>query len=227
MCPKHSAFSNSPITRKHKPTDRVNGLANTCRRNVLICRKVSKANGRWAAELRSIFLLNGIPSWTYRQLVSCSLLGCPSAAYIKMVNWRVYTRIIILITNGAFVKYTSRGNAASGDDVRNLTHCLKKGERLCGEGTKGSEGDADSPPNPPVWITASSPPSVSVAVGGNTSRDCWSESGPGISRTPSSARFPWPPKHECPNAEQPPTNSDTHVDFQSYRKRSLIRAVVI
>jgi len=98
--------------------------------------------------------------------------------------------IKIIIINGAFVIYTSRGKAASGDEGRNLTHCLKKGERLFGEGTNGSDGDADSSPKPPLRITASSLPSARAAVGGNTSRDCWSESGPGISRTPSSARFP-------------------------------------
>jgi hypothetical protein len=96
----------------------------------------------------------------------------------------------IIIINGAFVKYTSRGKAASGDEGRNLTHCLKKGERLRGEGTNGCDGDADSAPKPPVWIIASSLPSALAAAGGNTSRGCWSESGPGISRTPSSARFP-------------------------------------
>ena len=66
-------FSNSPITRNHKPTDRANGLANNRRRSVVIFRKVSKANGRWTADLRSVFLLTGVPSWTYRQL--CFMLS--------------------------------------------------------------------------------------------------------------------------------------------------------
>jgi len=89
-----------------------------------------------------------------------------------MVNERGHTRIIII--NGAFVKYTSRGKAVSGDEGRNLTHCLKKGERLCAEGNHGSEGDADSAPKLPVCITASSLPSepAAAAVGGNTTRDC-------------------------------------------------------
>ena len=59
---------NSPTKRNHKPTDRVNGVAKNVAVNVVIFGKVGKANGRWTADLRPMFLSNGVPSWTYSEL---------------------------------------------------------------------------------------------------------------------------------------------------------------
>ena len=36
--------------------------------NVIIFGEVSKVNAQWTAKCRSMFLLNGIPSWIYSQL---------------------------------------------------------------------------------------------------------------------------------------------------------------
>jgi len=68
----------------HKPTDRAKGRPGCIAPppppkkkdiNVVIFGKVSEANARYTADLRSMFLLNGISSWTSRGLSFLYLYG--------------------------------------------------------------------------------------------------------------------------------------------------------
>lgn len=71
-------FSNSPITRNHKPTNRPNGLAKRCRHERrCFWKTVSETNARRTADLRYMFLLSGVPGWTYSDLIFRAISGLP------------------------------------------------------------------------------------------------------------------------------------------------------
>ena len=77
-------FSNSPITRNHKPTNRPNGLAKRCRHERrCFWKTVSETNARRTADLRYMFLLSGVPGWTYSDLIFRAISGLP----MYYVNW--------------------------------------------------------------------------------------------------------------------------------------------
>jgi hypothetical protein len=73
-------FSNRPIKRNYKPTDQTNRLAMKCRHKCCPFLETSlKLNARWTADLRSMFLLDGVLTWTYSKLSLHSFSqGCPS-----------------------------------------------------------------------------------------------------------------------------------------------------
>ena len=59
-------FSNSPIKRKYTPTDRTKGCPINVAETSLFFEKSLRR--KWTAHLRSMLLLNGVPSWTYGEL---------------------------------------------------------------------------------------------------------------------------------------------------------------
>lgn len=71
-------FSNSPITRSQKLTNWPNGLAKRCRHERrYFWKTVSETNARRTADLRYMFLLSGVPCWTYSDLSSRAISGLP------------------------------------------------------------------------------------------------------------------------------------------------------
>jgi hypothetical protein len=74
--PETLLFLNSPITRKHKLTNRPNGLAKRCRHERrYFWKRVSKTNALRSADLRYMFLLSGVPAWTYSDLSFRAISG--------------------------------------------------------------------------------------------------------------------------------------------------------
>ena len=67
-------FSNSPMKRNHKPTDRAAPPPKK-NINIIIFGKVSEAKARYTADLISMFLLKGISGWTSGGLSFLSLYG--------------------------------------------------------------------------------------------------------------------------------------------------------
>jgi len=73
-------FSNRPIKRNYKPIDQTYRLTKKCLHK---CRRFLetslKLNARWTADLRSMFLLDGVLTWTYSKLsLHAVSQGCPS-----------------------------------------------------------------------------------------------------------------------------------------------------
>ena len=62
------SFSKRPIKRNHKATNMVMDWPRNVPIIIIIFGEVSKTNAQWIAKRRSMFLLNGIPSWIYSQI---------------------------------------------------------------------------------------------------------------------------------------------------------------
>jgi hypothetical protein len=84
MCLQHSYYQTAPQKKKKPAT----GLPRYVAINVAIFGKVSKANARWTAKLRSKFLLNRVPGRTYSELFkfSCCLRASPLQ---RKASWRI------------------------------------------------------------------------------------------------------------------------------------------
>jgi len=99
-------FSNSPITRNHKLTNRPNGLAKWCRHERrYFWKTVSETNARRTADLRYMFLLSGAPGWTYSDLSFHAFSGCPCTIFLL---WRCVPTLVMASSFLRFLDHTQR-----------------------------------------------------------------------------------------------------------------------